>query len=95
MKPYESAPGNTENVKQPTDENSPWDTLAEVPFDGGGDVDENAGRVRENMVPDDTAASEEQENMQKEQEEADQNIVAGPPTEKDFENYVDSILSDK
>lgn len=93
MKLNESAPGNTENAERSVNENTPWDSLAEVPFGGGDGKDENAERIREQMAPDETATSKEQKSMQKEQEEADRNMVTESPTGKDFENYVDGILN--
>lgn len=93
MRSYESTPENTEKTEQSVNKNTPWDSLAEVPFGGGDDKDEHAERVREQMVPNETATSKEQKSMQKEQEEADWSMVTESPTGKDFENYVDGILN--
>lgn len=95
MKSHEYAPDNMEKAEQTANERNPWESVIEVPFAGNLDEDENLSRVKESMVPDETATEEEQRTMAEEQKAADKNAGTESPKGKEFEDYVDSILNQK
>ena len=95
MRSHEYTTNNIENAEQAENEKNPWESVAEVPFAGGLDEDENLNRVKESMIPDETATEEEQRAMAEEQKAADKNAGTESPKGKEFEDYVDSILNQR